>query len=64
MGKVKILGIWAKVSLIKDSVAAMGPGRIRQPKTSVTDPGPEPSKIWASELFDEGTCLKCAEIIR
>jgi hypothetical protein len=48
-----MMGIWARIKKAKS-------GAHRE--VQVIDPAPEPSEIWASELLDERTCQRCAEI--
>lgn len=74
-GRGGIVGVWAKVKQVKASVAALSAGRrlratdsSRQTHTAagsgLTDESGMHgySAIWASELLDEDTCEKCAQI--
>lgn len=52
-GRGKIMGIWARLKQA---------GNRAHTDVQATDPAPEPLEIYASELLDENTCQKCAEI--
>jgi hypothetical protein len=69
------VGVWAKVKQVKASVAALSAGRrlhttdsSRQTQTAsrsdvIDESGMQGyNAIWASELLDEDTCEKCAQI--
>lgn len=47
------MGIWARLKNVRSGTRA---------DVQATDPAPEPLEIYSSELLDEKTCLKCAEI--
>lgn len=49
------MGIWAKLTQAKSAAHKDVP-------TVDAVPVPEPTEIYASELLDEQTCPKCAEI--
>jgi hypothetical protein len=59
------MGIWAKLKQVKDSVTAKTTSAAVDSSEAPSDGQttvPEPSEIYASELVDEKTCQKCAEI--
>jgi hypothetical protein len=47
------MGIWARLKQA---------GSRAHTDVQATDPAPEPLEIYASELLDESTCQKCADI--
>lgn len=49
------MGLWARLKQVKGGARACE-------EVPTTDAAPEPTGIYASELLDEHTCRKCAEI--